>query len=1148
MTQAPTKSAAAEATRALDPNVVQRKASDPRTSVWVGASAGSGKTKVLTDRVLRLLLPGERGQPGTPPHKILCLTFTKVAARDMAIKINQSLSRWAIQPDVALEAELKDLLGRPPTEGERKAARRLFADVVDAPGSLNIQTIHAFCHSVLSRFPLEAGLPVTVRLVQEREAKTLLLEARDYILEQTTREKTSILAQAINDIAAAVNDEQFLNLMEDISARRSQLRRLLSTQPFGADGLYNALCSAIGIMPEATEGMIRDAACTDDAFDRAGLKQAADALAQSTDGDKKLASGLYRWLEQTPTQRAYNFKDYLTLYFTKEMDPRSKIISKSIAQARPDIGLVLEIETKRIVQVLDSMRAAACALLTRSLLRLGHAIEARYTYIKQEQGLIDFDDLIEKTSALLRQDNMASWVMYKLDQGIDHILVDEAQDTNPDQWQVIDALCAEFTTGMNAQDAPRTVFVVGDEKQSIYSFQGASPGEFRSMSKLLERRFEQTGHSWERVPLNISFRSTPSVLRAVDATFSLPALRQGVSEEIVTHTSHRRDQAGHVELWPLIKHDVAEEIEPWEPPVDIIESQSPASQLAEKIASTVAGWIGHEMLPSRGRTVQPEDILILVRTRNAFFSQLAMALKKKNVPVSGIDRMILQEQIGVQDLLALAEFSLLPGDDLSLACLLKSPLLGWSEDQLYDLAAQRKHSLWAALCEGKNTIEKTYLEKLIAQAGTVSPYVFFSHILQEPCPASPVSGLRAMTARLGNETIDPLDELLNSTLEFEQNNIPSLQEFLYWQSREQSEIKREMDEPRNEVRIMTVHGSKGLQAPIVILPDTIQPGSANPKESRLLWPDQSGLPAPFWTPRADMACAAYTHAQAQIRATQEEEYKRLLYVAMTRAADRLYVAGYQGKRTPPPLSWHLMIEQGLRSLSDIEELPDGGLRIQNAQASGKGPDKPGIVHTATKSDSALPEWLRHNAPAEPAPARPLMPSRAADFDIPATSPLISAGQDRFRRGTLTHQLLQFLPGITQAARLESANAFLASFAQDLSESVRSSIAQETLSILSHPDFAPLFGPGSLAEVPVSGLLSDGRIISGQIDRLLITDTDILIIDYKTNRPPPQSMADVPSAYRRQLEAYADALRQIYPGRRIKGALLWTDGPLLMPLI
>ncbi len=1142
------------AERPQDPNVVQRRAADPSTSAWVSASAGTGKTKVLTDRVLRLLLPREDGSPGTPASKILCLTFTKAAANEMRLRLSKTLSEWAACDDLNLTNTLQKLIGRTPKSTEIIAARKLFAETTDVPGGLKIMTVHSFCQSVLGRFPLEAGIAPNFAALDESAARSLLSTAKTQTLSTIKKPGSDpALSQALDHIAEYVNEDDFSILLKSIASERRQLSIILKKN-FGLDGLYEALRKALNIPAGQTPDNLLAIACKDTSFDKEGLLSACRTLLEGSESsDQPRGATIAAFLEKSVQERTAFYPQYKSAFLTEKQTIRAALITKPAQKSNPAALDTLQTEALRILQLEETLNAARCALLTRDLLMLANAILETYTTLKANQNALDFDDLINKTLDLMEASaNSASWVLYKLDQGLDHILVDEAQDTNPEQWEIVKILCEEFFAGENAAEAERTLFTVGDEKQSIYSFQRASPEKFAAMHGYFEQKIKEAGKKWDTVPISTSFRSTHSVLQAVDAVFSIDALRSGVSHSPVSHSpAHERGhQQGIVELWPLCEtQDAPQESDNfWEPPTTISTQQTSTSLLCEQITTRIENWLqSGEILASHNRPIRPGDIMILVRTRSALVSQLSRSLKNRNIPVGGLDRILLSNEIVIQDLLACAEFALLLTDDLTLACILKSPMIGLTEEELFALAHGRETSLWQALQQSPHTEITTYLKNLIAYSTTLRPYDFLCSLLYEPCPANGISGLQSIQIRLGEDTIDPILELLDLALNFEKDSGGHLQQFVQQMRNEAVEIKREQEDAGNHVRILTIHGAKGLQAPIVIMPDTIRsPGSGGSKpDSKILWPEKiETIDLPLWIPRKDMECASYTQAASLMKQREEEEYRRLLYVAMTRAEDRLYVCGQTGKKKPRDESWYFYVQQGLE-LTGAKTLKDGTLRLDNPQI--RDPDRSASNKTIAADPIPLPAWLYKPAPTEPHPPRPLMPSRPSGVENPVLSPLQKSDEYRFYRGNITHKILQFLPETPQQNRSKTIQNFIAKSASDLPEKVQHSITQEIEAIMKHPDFAPIFGPGSKGEVPITGLTDDGRVISGQIDRLFITESEILIIDYKTNRPPPTNPKDVPQIYINQLRAYRDILAKIYPSHTIKCALLWTDGPNLMPI-
>ncbi len=1130
--------------------VLQRRAANPTGSSWVGASAGSGKTKVLTDRIVRLLLPQADGEPGTAPHKILALTFTKAAASEMAGRVRTRLSGWATADDDKLTGELRELLGRDAKPDEMLAARRLFAEIVDAPGGLPIMTIHAFCQSVLGRFPLEAGVQPDFSLIQDMGQAALMDEAKRTVLTYILTHPSAPEAEALFRLMAYIDEERLDSLVSGIRSEQGQLARIRHTSP----SLYEHLCQTLSVPPGATRVSLLADFCRTGRADEEALRQAARLMIE--DGGVKnaeKAGTILPWLAADTEERIQSYASYSRGFLTGDGTVYASLVTKKLGEAHPEIEIVLRAEADAILALNHAMAAADCARLTADLFILGEAILSEYSRLKGARGLLDFDDLILKTLALLEgrtglqsPERATAWVMYKLDRGIDHILVDEAQDTNPEQWDVIKALAGDFFSGAGAQERNRTLFVVGDEKQSIFSFQRAAPEKFREMEDFFAGKIGDARQAFESVPMNISFRSARAVLAAVDAVFAAEDLQQKLGGRVEPHKAHRAGQPGLVELWPLFETEKEEDIDPLAPALTIRESRSGAAKLAGEIAATIKGWIGKEELPSHGRPIAAGDIMILVRTRNAFVGQLVRALKLAGVPVSGVDRMVLTDQISVQDMLSAMRFALLPEDDLSLAELLKSPLIGWDDHDLLQLAPNRDGSLWQAVKDkrgGDPAVD--WLRQLTAQAGRTTAYDFCAGILSAPCPADSHSGLRAMKKRLGEEALDPIEELLNTALAYDQQDGRGLQIFLQQFERGGSEIKRQMDEGGNAVRIMTVHASKGLQAPIVFLPDTTRTAGGRQGDT-LFWPDRTGQKLPYFAPDKSMAVGPVAAAKDRYAELAEAEYARLLYVAMTRAEDRLYVCGYKGTKSILEESWYHYVARAFDTLDGVEQIGD---RRRYSNPASAAPDRKHTGKEAQQNAAPLPDWLFKPAPDEADPPRPLVPSKPSESeaDVPSLSPLKAVDQSRFKRGNLTHKLLQIVPELPETERAAAMARYLALPAHGLPEELQQNIAAEVAEILTHPDFGAIFGAGSLAEVPVTGMLDDKTIISGQIDRMLVTDSEVLIIDFKTNRPPPTDVKDVPAVYIRQLGAYKRALQLIYPQHTIRTALLWTMHARLMEI-
>ncbi|MBI1327555.1 MAG: double-strand break repair helicase AddA [Alphaproteobacteria bacterium] len=1116
----------------------QLDAANPAASVWVSASAGSGKTTVLTARLLRLLLPDDKAQrAGLPPHKILCLTFTKAGATNMQIKLQNKLGAWATMEDATLLAELQALLSRDPTENELQAARALFANVLDAPGGIRIMTLHGFCESVLKRFPLESGVSPHFEILEDFKQKDLLAEAQRRVFSELLAHPDTQKAQNTARLQQAAGAHALPQIITSILGERLALMELPK------QNLHQHYLKTFGLDQFSSEKDIIKPAC-DDAWLEAHHLSEIRALIQMQTGKKTLPvateaflSPLNKWCALNPEERLANWHILLEAIVTKSEKTIRKNL-KAADSAQQDYFSSLFFRFAEAIWALElQKRDYLNALHTADALELARDILAHYTALKETVAALDYDDLIIKTLELLRGKGFTvkgasaiQWILYKLDEGLEHLLIDEAQDTNPEQWDITRILVSEFFSGNTREtDGPRTLFTVGDEKQSIFSFQRAAPEEFERNHIAFREQAQLAQRKWEDVSLHTSYRSAAEILSFTDAVFNNSTAQNGVVARTLTHTPAKTHK-GYIELWDLELEERAETRPAWQLPTEITEQSSRMNVLAERIAQTA------DSLIKQGRA-KAGDIMVLFRSRNTFVKRIIKAFRKYNIPTSGLDRFKLDEDISVHDILCAAEFALLPQDDLTLAALLKSPFIRLDDDALYTLAYNRgTKTLYTRVREDKPEIA-TWLAQLVAAARDESAYFFLHSLINAPCPADPQgTGLRALLKRLGAQAREPVFELLGKALELYQNEPEiGLQTLIHKLRNIPSEMKREMEDHGNLARFMTIYGSKGLEAPIVFLVDTCMSGRDKNKDSTFLWQRKSGLPLPLWARNKDSEGRQYQTGAAHAEELMLQEYNRLLYVALTRAERELYICGY-AKSKPSEHSWYHKCAAGMQSLTT---------------ASHYGTIEKTPVKTEETGDPevTLPAWLFTKAQASALAPKRLTPSKLQEEEdkTPAFSPLALSDKNRFLRGTLTHKLLQLLPEANPATWETAGAKYLASYAHDLSDETRQNILDETLRVLRDETFAPIFGTGSLAEVPVSGILPDGRLLSGQIDRLLITESRILIIDYKTNRPSPQNSQDVPKTYINQMNAYKNALAAIYPGRTIVCGLLWTDEAKLMLL-
>jgi len=1141
----------------------QRQASDPAGSAWVSANAGSGKTYVLSRRVIRLLLAG------TPASKLLCLTYTKAAAATMSNRVFDELARWAIMDDAALTKAITEMEAEAPSAARLEKARRLFAEAIETPGGLKIQTIHAFCEAILHQFPLEADLPGRFEVLDDAGKADLLRQAQSRTLLQATTQPETPLGAAFALVVDRSGEFGYREALATMIAKRGDFRRWIQAAGTLGDALAE-LKQALGLRPaDATQSLEAEVVASPH-LSPAYLADLAAALSASGSNDQKQGRLLAIYLGAAdPAERVAAWRGFL---FKRDGEPKAakSLITKAIAERFPDCLARFEAETGRMAGLLDRLAAADTYRFTAAVLILGDAVIGVYEQEKRSRGALDFDDLIERTVNLLDRSSSAAWVQFKLDKGIDHILVDEAQDTSPAMWTIVERLAEEFFAGLGQRPTNRTLFAVGDEKQSIYSFQGAAPDQFSQKRLAFAERARHGKTGFADIKLYLSFRSTPDVLAAVDQVFAGSA-RVGVVARPEDYEDHRALRAlapGHVEIWPMLRDEKIEAPDDWAAPLDVATAASSVMRLADRVADEIGRLIDGSPLAGTGAPVRPRDILILVRSRHGFVAAVNRVLKDRGIPVAGADRLTLTDHIAVEDLVALGRVMLIADDDLSLAAVLKSPLFGWDDAQLFAVAHGRDEGrvpLWSALAQHAQSDPAARLayQRLAdwrARADQMPPYEFFARILGAD------GGRRRFVARLGSEADDVLDEFLAHALAQDRAGAGGLAGFLAGLEAAQPVIKREMDETRDEVRVMTVHGAKGLEAPIVFLVDAgSAPVSAQHAPRLVTLPvpgdaDADRPPALGWVLAAAQRPAAVETALAADRARGEEEYRRLLYVAMTRAADRLYVCGYTKLRAPNADCWHQVIERSL--LGSDKAVPRLGTDGEPDAHVWRSTDLPPLpsagIRTVAEASVVLPDWAGRAPPSPPAVAR-LTPSTALDEiggkltrePLAAGATLASVRRPQeveLLRGTLVHKLLEALPDMPAIDRGRAAERYLARAGASLEPEQRATIIEEVGTILADPDFAALFAAGSRAEVPIVGTVAtlDGRqfAVSGQIDRLAVTETDVLILDYKTNRQPPR---EVPESYRVQMALYGHLLSAIFPKRRIRASILWTVVPRIVEI-
>lgn len=1035
----------------------------PTHSSWVSASAGSGKTKILTDRVLSLLLHG------IGPEQILCLTFTKAAAAEMRSRVLNHMSSWQHMTHDELSKTLEDLLGDIPSADLVERATTLFPLMLEKLHSLKIQTIHSFAQNLLSQFPLEAGIDPHFTILDPLEGDRLFTQCVKRELKVIRLEKP----EWAREIA----------LYHDQKSFEEKLRAMMGIEPPTPSELYHFFNLPQGITREERMKVFYEGMPNDD---------------RPQEGSRE------------------HFAEYRKIFLTSDGTIRKRLMKKAEAEKNPEKLARMEDEAERVLAFENDLQALDYIAFSEILFQVTSRIQARYMRVKNQRRVLDYDDLIRKTKDLLNQPDVAPWILYKIDEAIAHILVDEAQDTNSAQWQIVEALYEDFFKGQ--QDQARSVFIVGDQKQSIYGFQGAEPAYFKNAGEKLQRATFEGQSGFQQVSLDKSYRSAPAILKAVDAVFNQARLKRsiGFDEEELTHHIHRTEAPGIVELWPLISAPRPQKSEGWQLPEEETQQVDASDVLVETLTKKIKSCLEEGFLCDPLRPVEPKDILILLRKRGKLMAKIVNALKLAHIPVAGADRLVLQDEVAVLDLLNIADFVLFPEDDVALANLLKSPFMGWSEDQLFDLCQNKKENLWASLDD------RTYLEDLCEFSKGCSVYDFYSHILFNE------KGLEKLITRLGPECEEVVDAFLNLAITFENSETPSLQGFVLWMRSLSQELKRDTEEGRNQVRIMTIHGSKGLQAPLVFMAEiTSTPQQRLP----LVVETEAGqiLPA-----RPTISHEKMLEIKEQHQKDERAEYDRLLYVAMTRAQDQLYMMGVQPSRKSAEGSWYDDIKIALEAEAQIfePETPEyEGVKWEGLALRLADPVlvemKSEAIEKPKKDDTLLPDWVVEVTNKN---------LRVSHLPLDRSIAVGSRAKHKIEEGIFLHKLCEILPMSPPEKHVEIAHTYLKNSAfKDNSEMAL--LIDNLLTLVSSEETKWIFASG-YSELPIKGEV-DGETYDVRLDRLVIDRNRVAIIDYKLSLP--DDLGD----YKAQLTLYKKLVSKLYPGQEIQTYLLGLNEKKLL---
>lgn len=1078
----------------------QQQGVKPDQSVWMCANAGTGKTRVLVDRVLCLLLQGES------PASILGLTFTRAAAAEMQERIQQKLVSWAGADDATLDTSLHHL-GLEPTNTLRQKARALLLESLNGQDTFQISTLDAFCQKLISRFPVEAGLYGKITLLDDRQTAQLIEEARQEMYSLAETGENAALNGVFERLAVRLGDGAIQEAMKQLKDKLHELFALWS-MPDGQSRYDAGLKQLLEVTdaPEAAKSWI--------AF--AGVQVGPFLERLSTSNSKKLqafAASLSQLLPEDGSQQVM-FDAYQSLLLNASGLPDGNMLkAKNFLAENPDIERLIRQEQMRLSEQLQYRQRWMVYEISRDIATLGQQWLATYQQLKERRNLCDYQDILLYAIGLLQREGFCAWVISKLDQQLRHILLDEAQDTSPLQWQLLRILTEELFQPDFMQENPRTLFVVGDDKQSIYRFQGADVASFYRHRDYYQHWFEQIDQPLIIAPLTTSFRSATPILKFVDALTNLPAMHQALVPQM--HHSARPEACGRVECWPLEpKPEEPELLPPWELESPQYASDTNIDRCAQRIAEEIRAWLDSgRMIGERSTPVTPGDILILVQTRNKLVPALNEALRAHSIPVAGLDRLKLHEHPAVKDVQMLMQWSLLQSDDLALASILKGPLFGWDDQTLFDLAYPRgDHTLWEMLLQSSYHSVCEQLTTLAANARQLSSADWLCYLFEQ-------MGLqKKMREWFGGEADDICTELRKQAFECASMQGEHLQHFLHWLEQMENSLKRVMEQSQDAVRIMTVHASKGLEAPIVILPDTTRKITL---KERILWREYEEYPLALVKPQGKEKPALLDTLNARQKEAETAENYRLFYVAATRARDELIICGFAQAKEVNPECWYALAETALLQL-EAQRLPDGRLLLQ--QGTAHQAEHPQNASHALQTTN-LPDWLYQ-------PFATLTEEKTSSI---RNAPQSSAPSEAERRGLAVHTLLELLPASLDHIEPEMLLSCLAD--AGWSESDKEALVEEVLSV--HRSHPWIFAENALAESNLRGEINwhgQSYQLRRRADRLLLRDGSATIIDFKTDRNPP---AEIPVIYRRQLAQYAALIRLQRDIQEVKAAIVWT---------
>jgi ATP-dependent helicase/nuclease subunit A len=1100
---------------------------NPSQSAWVMAHAGSGKTYALVKRVIALLLSN------ATPQSIWCLTYTNNAATEMQERLHSKLDELACLEDASLKQALAEYLGDANagvSDAHCQKIRAIAADIMLPGQGIICTTMHGLCQKLLRIFALESGMLPDFTLLDAETQRSLLYQAIDAVFAHGLQVQKGALFEALDHVASIAKYDTVKSRLKKILSRRDLLSQAL-LQAGSVENLHQAVFDVC----HAENGANTDDILAEiQAQTLPQMRAIYEALGEGKTQDKTKARAIKIWLDTPcdPDHLTKAWQRYLTVFYDSKSKLREKLFNKGTLVEDGALAQAFAREQMRVADALEKLSAQALAQDSSAMLSLAITALDHYHALKAKPGMLDFDDLLLSMLQLVENPVTLGHVMRKLDYRLEHILLDEAQDTSPVQWRILSHLIEEIChTAPRKSTVPRSLFVVGDVKQSIYSFQGAAPQMMQAKHAAFSALYQGHEMAFQTASLNVARRNVPLILQLVDKVANNMSVQPGLLEEGITHVPWRKNAPGMIALHPLCESEKINVPGGFHMPTAYHLGGRAQNKLAQNIAQMITDWLkNNRRYLANGQEVCASDIMIIVRNRGHLVPAIIRALEAANIPVAAIDRLVLSQHIMVLDILALIAWIYQPDDDVSLAQVLRSPMFSLSEEALFALANNRDGSLFDALCESEKH-QSICLLLADFQAQKDQPiyawlsHLFYTHELVKP-----------YLERLGNALQEVVDALMEYAANLHGKAESHLLHFMRHMRQAEQVIKHEETTP-DAVRILTVHGAKGLEAPIVILADTTSMPQMHKEEIYYTDYGDETLPLCAMQEISKQARLLKTTKEAKQKSLMHEYY-RGLYVAITRARDELYIFGLKPKSASGD-SWYEVIKTAMNTMDDAQEDASGILSITQKPASLHAEI---TAHQPSPLDGDLPDWL-HARIAPEAVRITLTPSHVGalfDLDVsPADYAVFSAQklQSNARDyGNALHAVLQWVDCNTPNQQLQKALILQALPEADIKLAMQC-IAQ----LWNDVEIANLWQKPAQKEQPIYAQLAFNGVcydVTGVVDRLIILPDTVMILDYKTALNIPKSDA-IPVQYLAQMALYKAVLKEIYPQKNIRTALLWT---------